>query len=500
MTGPRQPAVIVGAGLAGMLTALSLDEPCILVCPSLTAAQSSTGLAQGGVAAAIGAGDDAMLHLADTLAAGDGLVQADAAGSILGGAAAAIARLARLGVRFDRDADGAPALGLEAAHARRRIVHAFGDGTGAEIHRALAAAVRQAPHIRLAEGHRVRRLRTEDGRIVGLWLDDTFVPTARIVLATGGVGGLFLATTNPAGSTGAGLALGLRAGAQVRDPEFVQFHPTALDCGRFPLPLISEAVRGEGAILVDEDGRRFMADVPGAELAPRDVVARAIHAEIVLGRRVYLDARGLCDGAFAERFPAIAAICHTFGVDPSHDPIPVRPAVHYHMGGLATDLSGRTTVPGLWAVGEVASTGLHGANRLASNSLLEAAVMAPRVADSVAGAPAHSPVGDAAPSVDTGDAALEQVRRILGRDLALIRDEAGLTRAVTQLLPLAETSDPVLVGLAMAVGAFERRESRGGHWRSDYPAQAAQARHTCLDISAIRTAAEHVAQPLLLTA
>ena len=213
MTGPRQPAVIVGAGLAGMLTALSLDEPCILVCPSLTAAQSSTGLAQGGVAAAIGAGDDAMLHLADTLAAGDGLVQADAAGSILGGAAAAIARLAGLGVRFDRDADGAPALGLEAAHARRRIVHAFGDGTGAEIHRALAAAVRQAPHIRLAEGHRVRRLRTEDGRIVGLWRDDTFVPTARVVLATGGVGGLFLATTNPAGSTGGGLALGLRAGA-----------------------------------------------------------------------------------------------------------------------------------------------------------------------------------------------------------------------------------------------------------------------------------------------
>lgn len=495
-----QPVVIVGAGLAGMLTALSLAEPCILVCPSLKAAQSSTGLAQGGVAAAIGAGDDATVHLADTLAAGDGLVEADAAGAILAGAAAAIERLAGLGVRFDRDADGAPALGLEAAHARRRIVHAFGDGTGAEIHRALAVAVRQAPHIHLAEGRRVRRLRTEDGRIAGLWLDDTFVPTARIVLATGGVGGLFLATTNPAGSTGGGLALGLRAGAQIQDPEFVQFHPTALDCGRFPLPLISEAVRGEGAVLVDGEGRRFMADVPGAELAPRDVVARAIHAEIARGRKVYLDARGLCNGAFAERFPAIDAICRTFGVDPSRDPIPVRPAVHYHMGGLATDLSGRTTVPGLWAVGEVASTGLHGANRLASNSLLEAAVMAPRVADSVAGAPARGSAHYAAPAVDTGDAALEQVRRIVGRDLALIRDEAGLTRAVTQLLPLADTSDPALVGLTMAVAAFDRRESRGAHWRSDYPAPAAQARHTRLDILAIRTAAEHVARPLLLTA
>ncbi len=500
MTGGRQPAVIVGAGLAGMLTALSLAEPCMLVCPSLKAATSSTGLAQGGVAAAIGAGDDATLHLADTLAAGDGLVEAGAAGQILAGAAGAIARLAGFGVRFDRDCDGAPALGLEAAHARRRIVHAFGDGTGAEIHRALAAAVRAAPHIRLVEGRRVRRLQLCDGRIAGLWLDDTFVPTARVILATGGVGGLFMATTNPAGSIGGGLALGLRAGAQLQDPEFVQFHPTALDCGRFPLPLVSEAVRGEGAILVDGEGQRFMADMPGAELAPRDVVARAIHARIACGQKVYLDARGICHGAFADRFPAIAAVCRAFGVDPSHDPIPVRPAAHYHMGGLATDLSGRTTVPGLWAVGEVASTGLHGANRLASNSLLEAAAMAPRVADSIADAPAAGPIAEAAPPSDTGDAALEQVRRILGRDLALIRDEAGLTRAVAQLLPLADTSDPALVGLAMAVGAFERRESRGGHWRSDHPAPAAKARHTRLDLSSIHAAARDIARPLAMTA
>ena len=310
--------------------------------------------------------------------------------AILKAAPAAIDELIRRGVPFDRNGEGKLALGLEAAHSRRRIVHAGGDSSGREIMRPLTRLARETPSITLIEGFAARRLLVEDNTVKGVLAETGRGPvvfeTGRVVIATGGIGGLFQYGTNPAGSWGQGLALAAKAGAAMADLEFIQFHPTALDSASFPLKLISETVRGEGAILVDETGHRFMAGVPGAELAPRDVVARAVWRHMAAGHRVFLDARDVPDLDFARRFPAITGFCHAAGIDPVTQPIPIRPAAHYHMGGIAVDLAGRTSVEGLWACGEAACTGLHGANRLASNSLLEAAVCAEWVAGSVGNA------------------------------------------------------------------------------------------------------------------
>jgi L-aspartate oxidase len=296
-----------------------------------------------------------------------------------------------------------------------------------------------------------------------------------VVLATGGVGALFLHTTNPRGSFGEGLALAARAGAALVDMEFVQFHPTALDIGGDPLMLVSEAVRGEGATLVDETGQRFMSDVPGRELAPRDVVARAVWRHLAEGHRVYLDASAALGGRFAQRFPVIAASCAASGIDPATQPIPVHPAAHYHMGGVAVDWQGRSTLAGLWACGEVAGTGLHGANRLASNSLLEAVVGAGWVGDSVAASPSGQDrpqvVPRAVADVPTADPA--PIRPVLSRAAGVLRDHDSLAAAVAALLPLARSAGPAmgpaLVALFIAVAALRRRESRGGHFRSDFP-------------------------------
>ena len=361
------------------MTALALaPQPVLLLTSAPLGLESSSALAQGGIAASIGADDDASLHLEDTLAAGDGLCDEAVAAAILAAAPAAIEQLVRLGVVFDRDAGGNIALGLEAAHSRRRIVHAGGDATGRDIIRALARKVRETPSITVIEATTARRLVVEDNAVTGVL--GRYRPGAGVVchrprrdrdrrhrrsVSAG---------TNPTGSFGQGLALAARAGAVMADIEFVQFHPTALDSGSFPLKLISEAVRGEGAILIDENGERFMADVPGAELAPRDVVARAVWRHMAAGHRVFLDASNVRGSDFARRFPAITALCREAGIDPVTQPIPVRPAAHYHMGGIAVDMAGRTSIDGLWACGEAACTGLHGANRLASNSLLEAAV------------------------------------------------------------------------------------------------------------------------------
>jgi L-aspartate oxidase len=291
------------------------------------------------------------------------------------------------------------------------------------------------------------------------------------VLATGGIGGLFRDTTNPLSCFGHGLALAACAGAELADLEFIQFHPTALDCSRRPMPLISEAVRGEGAVLVDEHGRRFLADTPGAELASRDVVARAIWNELAAGRRVFLDARRSLGRKFAKRFPTIAAACREAGVDPAVAPIPVRPAAHYHMGGIAVDAEGRSSVAGLWACGEVACTGLHGANRLASNSLAETVATAAWVADSVAGTSAGwqwprlpaivPPRPDPAP-----------LRRLTSNALGIVRNGPRLREAVRALLKIAVSdkaaSDPAMVALLIALAALRREESRGSHYRSDF--------------------------------
>src|SRR5689334_20355996 len=389
--------VIVGGGLAGLMTALRLaPQPVILLAKVPLTEGAASAWAQGGIAAAVGEDDRPSLHAADTLAAGDGLADPAVASRIAAAAPAAIIELERHGVVFDRDPAGRLALGLEAAHARRRIVHVAGDGSGAAIMRALVAAVRATPSVTVIEGLEARRLLVDDRGVAGVLAagpsDACLLPSRRVVLATGGLGGLYAHTTNPLGAIGQGLALAARAGATLADMEFVQFHPTALDVGLDPMPLVSEAVRGEGAVLIDEDGVRFMAGEGRAELAPRDVVARAVARHIAGGHRVLLDARQAIGCHFPDRFPGITKRCQAACIDPVTMPIPVRPAAHFHMGGIAVDAEGRSTVDGLWACGEAAATGLHGANRLASNSLLEAVVMAEIVASSIQATAAQPPL------------------------------------------------------------------------------------------------------------
>ncbi|WEX10582.1 L-aspartate oxidase [Chelativorans sp. AA-79] len=493
--------VIVGAGLAGLATALHLSPaPVVVLSKAPLGQEASSGWAQGGLAAAMGADDDPELHRADTLAAGDGLCDPEIVGKVVSAAPRAVEDLARFGVRFDRGPDGALLLGLEAAHSRRRIVHAEGDATGREIMRALVAAVRRTPSITVLEGFEARRLVTDDGAVSGVVASGPSGPVllaaGRVVVATGSIGGLYDDATTPLGSIGQGLALAARAGAALRDLEFVQFHPTALDGANRPMRLVSEAVRGEGAILIDETDRRFLAGVPGAELAPRDVVARAVAAHLAQGHRVYLDARGALGGRFARRFPGIDASCKAAGIDPSRQPIPIRPAVHYHMGGIAVDGEGRSSVSGLWACGEAASTGLHGANRLASNSLIEAAVFGRCVAESIAGtADRLRPRPVSLPTAARVDASA--VRPIVSRALGVSRDGETLRDAVAALLPFIEcpgpASDPAAIALMMAVSALAREESRGAHFRSDFPDRNSRAVHTRLTLEQALAAARNLA-------
>ena len=483
---------VVGAGVAGLMTALRLaPRPVVVVSKSPLGAEASSLWAQGGLAAALGPDDSPELHAADTMAAGDGLCAPRIVERFTRAAPQAIGELARLGVAFDCADAGGFALGLEAAHGRRRIVHAGGDATGRELMRALVAAARRTPSIRALEGYEARRLVVEDGAVRGLLVVGAAGPLVlaadKVVIATGGVGGLYEDSTNPSGSFGQGLALAARAGAELADLEFVQFHPTAFDGPARPLPLVSEAVRGEGAVLIDETGERFMAGAPGAELAPRDVVARAIWRRRAEGHRVFLDARQALGARFAARFPVIAAFCREAGIDPARRPIPVRPAAHYHMGGIAVDEQGRSSLRGLWACGEAAATGLHGANRLASNSLTEAAVFAGLVAESVAGAsfargapprPLKAP-----PAADPS-----AVRPILSAAAGVMREGEALARAVAALAPLAledgPSADPAVVALMIAVAASLRRESRGAHCRADFPQKASEARRATLRLDA----------------
>ncbi|GGG03731.1 L-aspartate oxidase [Rhizobium wenxiniae] len=501
--------VVVGSGLAGLVTALTLvPQPVLLLTQAALGTESSSAWAQGGIAASLGDDDSLGLHLADTLAAGDGLCDAEVAAAILADAPAAIASLENSGVRFDRSPDGAHMLGLEAAHSRRRIVHAAGDGSGAAIVHALVEKVSRTHSITVMEDIEVRRLLKTDDVLSGLICASRsgplVIPATQIVLATGGLGGLYEMATTPSGNYGQGIMLAARAGAKLADMEFVQFHPTALDAANWsagrPLALVSEAVRGEGAILVNDRNERFMADQPGAELAPRDVVARAISAEIAKGNRVFLDAREALGQGFASRFPTITLLCREAGVDPLQERIPVRPAVHYHMGGVATDLQGRSTLDGLWVVGEAASTGLHGANRLASNSLLEAAVMGMRAARDILEKPrSMAPICNAIELPVSSD--LSFVRPIVSRSLGVLRNSQTIRSAIGSLLPLVEkdgaATDPALVAISIAVFALMREESRGAHARTDYPLSLPDARRRRMTFSAVLATAREMA-PLSL--
>ncbi|MEV0009261.1 L-aspartate oxidase [Streptomyces sp. NPDC051840] len=504
--------VVVGSGVAGLTTALRCAAAGLatVVVTKARLDDGSTRWAQGGIAAALGEGDTPGQHLDDTLVAGAGLCDEAAVRTLVTEGPDAVRRLIDTGAHFDTTDTGAIALTREGGHHRRRIAHAGGDATGAEISRALVEAVRSAA-LRTIENALVLDLITdEDGRTAGVTLHVMgegqhdgvgAVRAPAVVLATGGMGQVFSATTNPSVSTGDGVAVALRAGAEVSDLEFVQFHPTVLFLGagaEGQQPLVSEAVRGEGAHLVDATGTRFMLGQHElAELAPRDIVAKAITRRMQLKgtENMYLDGRHFGATMWERRFPTILAACRAHGIDPVTEPIPVAPAAHYASGGVRTDLRGRTTVPGLYACGEVACTGVHGANRLASNSLLEGLVFAERIAaDIVEGPRPDAPHADPVPTAGADTVPLlaaesrTSIQRIMSRGAGVIRSAASLATAAAELealqLAAAEDDDPkdavpgveaweatnlLLVARVLVAAAREREETRGCHWREDRP-------------------------------
>ncbi len=507
----RANTLIIGGGLAGLFCALKLSpRPVTVLIPAPIGEGASTAWAQGGIAAAVAEGDTPEAHARDTVAAGAGLVDEAIALGIAQEAAERVRDLLSYGVPFDKDLQGRLLVSREAAHSARRIVRVQGDMAGRAIMAALVVAVRKTPSIRLLEGLMAEELITAGGAIAGICARGASgrlitIAADAVVLATGGIGHLYSVTTNPPEARGIGLAIAARAGAVLADTEFVQFHPTALDVGRDPAPLATEALRGEGAILVNRAGERFMQRLhPQAELAPRDIVARGVFAEIAAGRGAFLDAREAIGATFESKFPTVFASCMAAGIDPARQLIPVAPAAHYHMGGVAVDARGRTSVSGLWAAGEVASSGAHGANRLASNSLLEAVVFADRIARDIAATEPARKTTSIPAARDTGAVPTQvddsELRALMSAHVGVIRDEDGLARALTQIARIErKAAAPMLRNMAtaallVAAAAWQRRESRGAHYRSDYPnADPAQARRTFITLDAARGIAERAA-------
>jgi L-aspartate oxidase len=504
--------LVIGSGVAGLRAAAGLaDAGNVLVVTKESLAESNTAYAQGGIAVAMGGEEDVALHLADTIAAGDGLVNAEAAALLVEQGPKRVAELLEWGTGFDRHAAGGLMKTREGAHSSPRILHANGDGTGREISSSLLQHVRGLARVELLEWTTTVDLIVDsDGRVAGARLLDVEgklqeVRARAVLVASGGAGQIYSDTTNPAVATGDGIAMAYRAGGELMDMEFYQFHPTAFAMEGAPRFLMSEALRGEGAWLINEQGERFMQRYHSAlELAPRDVVARAIAREDMDGP-VYLDMRAV--GAVSDlkaRFPGISSFLSNYGLELARDLIPVRPAAHYMMGGIRTDLHGRTSLAGLYAAGEAACTGVHGANRLASNSLLEGLVFGALAAEAMAGEIQVS-TSKVQGTADLGGVPGEDaegwialLRRLMWRDAGLLRDEPGLRLAQAGLAALqewtpggmtrraVEARNLLSVAEAIVQSALGREESRGAHFRMDFPERASVARHSVLQHGELR--------------